>query len=112
MHQVLFYRTTSGNEPVRDFLKSFSKAEKTIIGADLRAVQLGFPMGLPVCGSLGNGLYEVRSSLPSGIEVRLIFFHSRALGALVVLHGFIKKTQKAPLAAVRLAAKRKQEFSP
>jgi phage-related protein len=81
-----------------------------VVGDDLRTVELGFPLGLPLCRNLGSGLWEVRSTLPSKREARLIFFHQSSEGALVVLHAFIKKTRKTPEADLKLAAARKREF--
>jgi phage-related protein len=107
--EVLFYRTATGNEVVLDFIRSFPADERKIIGGNLRTVQIGFPMGLPLCDHLGSGLYEVRTSLPSRLEVRLIFFQQN--DAIVIVHGIIKKTRATPQAALDLAIKRKREFS-
>jgi phage-related protein len=110
MHRVLFYKTNAGNEVVLDWLRSLDADDRKRIGEDLRVVQLGFPMGKPLCDSLGGGLWEVRSSLPSRREARLLFFHSRAKRALVVVHGFIKKTRTAPAGDIELARRRRREF--
>lgn len=110
VHQVLFYKTVSGREIVREWLRSLARADREVIGEDLRVVQFGFPMGLPLCDNLGRGLWEVRSSLPSKREARLIFFHSRKVKALVVVHGFIKKLRKTPQEDIGIALKRKGEF--
>jgi phage-related protein len=77
---------------------------------DLKTVQLGFPMGLPLCGPLGNGLWEVRSSLPNRTEARLIFFQHKPSRNLVVVHAFIKKSQKTPKPDLDLALRRKREI--
>ncbi|HEX7761539.1 MAG TPA: type II toxin-antitoxin system RelE/ParE family toxin [Caulobacteraceae bacterium] len=112
MHVVLFYETASGNPVVRDFLRAFDRPDRAILGEDLKTVQIGFPMGLPLCRPLGQGLWEVRSSLTGNREARLIFYHDSHARALVVLHGFLKKTQKTPKAEIATALKRKREFSP
>lgn len=112
MHPVIFYKTTGGNELVLEWLRSLGRDDSHVVGEDLHFVQAGFPIGLPVCRPLGKGLYEVRSSLPSKREARLIFFHSSRLAALVVVHGFIKTTQKTPTADIDLAIKRKREYDP
>lgn len=112
MHRVLFYETAAGNRVVRNWLKSFSKEDRQTLGEDLKTVQFGFPMGLPLCRSLGNGLWEVRSSLARNIEARMVFYHDSGAQALVVLHGFIKKAQRTPKAEIDLALRRKREFSP
>jgi phage-related protein len=106
--RLAFFRTTSGNEPVREWLKTLSPGERHVIGTDLRTVQLGFPLGMPLCRALGNGLHEVRSTLPTKKEARVIFFQAGT--DLIAVHGFVKKTQATPPAALQLARKRKDEF--
>lgn len=71
-------------------------------------VQFGWPVGMPLCRSLGKGLWEVRTSLPSGPIARVIFCFSD--GELVALTGFVKKTQKTPPAEIATALKRKKEY--
>ena len=112
MHTVLFYRTAAGNDVVKDWLRSFEKPDRAILGEDLKTVQFGFPMGLPLCRSLGQGLWEVRSSLTGNREARMIFYHDSDAEALVALHGFLKKSQKTPRPDIELALRRKREFSP
>jgi len=88
---LAFWRSASGHEPVREWLKALSAEDKRAIGRDIAKVQFGWPIGLPVCRPLGDGLWEVRSGLPSRREARLIFgFHE---GALIALSAFFKKTQ-------------------
>ncbi|HEV7659403.1 MAG TPA: type II toxin-antitoxin system RelE/ParE family toxin [Allosphingosinicella sp.] len=110
MHKVLFYRTASGNEVVLDFVRQLSAEEKKVVGEDLKTVQIGFPMGLPLCRPLGDGLYEIRSSLPSKREFRLIFFFDRERQCLLVAHARFKKSAKLPKSDLNLARKRKEEF--
>lgn len=112
MFPVVFYRTPSGNDPVVEWLRNLPKADRVVIEEDLLTVRKGFPMGLPVCRPLGKGLYEVRSSLPSKREARLVLFHHSRLAALVVLHGFIKKSQRTPKPDLELASRRKRDFAP
>ncbi|MGA2598299.1 MAG: type II toxin-antitoxin system RelE/ParE family toxin [Bryobacteraceae bacterium] len=91
---VRFYRTEAGTAPVLDWLRGLGKDDRHTIGLDLMRVQFGWPIGRPLVRSLKDGLGEVRSSLPSQRIARLILcFHGQML---VVLHGFIKKTQKRP----------------
>lgn len=107
---LVFYATEAGNEPVREWLKSLPDEDCDAIGQDLMRVQWRWPVGMPLCRSLGGGLWEVRTSLPSDQIARLIFcLHD---GELVALHGFIKKTQKTSKADLALAAKRKKELDP
>lgn len=111
MHTVLFYRTVTGRDVIKEWLRSFDKPDRAILGYDLKRVQIGFPMGLPLCRSLGGGLWEVRSSLGGNREVRMIFFHDTAHKALVVVHGFLKKSQKTPKAEIDIAVRRMRERS-
>ena len=103
-----FYRPPPGSEPVRDWLLSLSKADRKVIGTDIAVVEFGWPIGLPVCRPLGRGLYEVRSSLPGNRIARTLFAISD--GEMILLHGFIKKTQKTPKADLDLARSRKAKL--
>lgn len=100
---VRFYSETSGNEPVRKWLKSLNKEERSIIGTDICTVQEGWPLGMPLVRNLGMGLWEIRSSFPTGIA-RVIFTMKDS--QMVLLHGFIKKSQKTPIDELELAKKR------
>jgi phage-related protein len=105
--ELHFYQTEGGNEPVREWLKEQSEADRRAIGLDLQRVQYRWPVGMPLCRAMKNGLWEVRTSLPSGTISRvMICFHE---GRLYALHGFIKKTQATPDADLKLAQKRKKE---
>ena len=104
---LVFFRTAAGNEPVRDWLKAMSPEDRLAIGADLQRVQYRWPVGMPLCRSLQNGLWEVRTNLPNGAISRvLICFHQ---GMVYALNGFIKKTQKTPDEEIEIARKRKRE---
>ncbi len=108
MLQIVFFKTENGKEPVREWLKdSLSISERKIIGNDLKTVQYGWPLGMPLVGSLGDSLWEVRSHLEGRIA-RLIFFMWD--NHMVLLHAFIKKTQKIPKDDLDLAKKRKNLF--
>ena len=101
-----FYRTAAGNEPVREWLKELPDGERKQVGCDVKAVQYGWPLGLPLVDSLGEGLWEVRSRLPSRIARTLFFVHD---GSIILLHGFIKKTRTTPDHELDLAKRRKLE---
>jgi phage-related protein len=105
---VVFYRTAAGGEPVRDWLRSLPAEDRRTIGADLATLQVGWPIGMPLCRSLGAGLWELRSTLSSNRIARLVFFVSD--GRIGVLHGFIKKTRKTPPAEIAVAQKRMKEM--
>lgn len=68
-----FYRANSGREPVREWLKSLPKEDMKIIGNDIKTVEFGWPVGMPVCRSLGKGLWEVRSNITNKKIARVIF---------------------------------------
>jgi len=104
-----FYKTTVGNEPVRDWLKGLPTPERKLIGQDMQRVEYRFPVGMPLCKPLGKGLYEVRTNLPSGRTARVFFFEH--LGSLIALHAIIKKSQKTPDADLKLARDRMKEDS-
>jgi phage-related protein len=105
---VVFYQTPAGGTIVLDWLKDLPAAERGIIGQDLMRLQFRWPVGMPLCRPLGDGLWELRCGLPGNRIARLMV---RAVEALiVVLHGFIKKTQKTPDADLKLARGRKREF--
>ena len=105
---VAFYRTVAGAEPVRDWLRGLPAEDRRTIGADLATVQVGWPIGMPLCRSLGTGLWEVRSNLSSNRIARLVFFVME--GRIGVVHGFIKKTRKTPPTDIALAQKRMKEM--
>lgn len=106
--KAVFYESGSGNEPVREWLLSLDREDRRIIGEDIATVEFGYPIGMPVCRSLGNGLYEVRSDISDGKIARVIFIVKS--GYMVLLHGFIKKTQKTPKQDIDLASKRAREL--
>lgn len=103
--RVVFYKTEAGKEPVREWLKSLPREEKKIIGQDIKTVQFGWPLGMPLVRKLEKDLWEVRSRLPNRIA-RVIFTVSDEI--MVLLHGFIKKSQKTPARDLNLARKRLQ----
>jgi len=100
---VAFFRTASGNEPVREWLKSLPREERRIIGEDIKTVQFGWPLGMPLVRKLDKGLWEVRSRLPARIA-RVIFTSGES--RMILLHGFIKKSQKTPQEDLALAKTR------
>ena len=103
---VVFYQTASQKEPVREWLKSLSKSDTKIIGEDIKTVQYGWPLGMPLVEKLDADLWEIRSKLDNRISRVLITVH---LNSIVLLHGFIKKTQKIPQKDLQLAKKRLSE---
>lgn len=107
---VVFYRTRAGGEVVRDWLRGLSENDRNVIGQDLMRIQYRWPVGMPLCRAMGDGLWEVRSALPSSRIARMLF--SVQGDRILVLHGFIKKTQKTQDGDLALARRRKREFDP
>jgi phage-related protein len=101
--KVRFYKTASGREPVREWLKSLPKKVKKTIGDDIKTVQQGWPLGMPLVKHMGGHLLEIRSTLPDGIA-RVLFVVNDL--AMILLHGFIKKTEKTPAKELDTARKR------
>jgi phage-related protein len=104
-----FYRTATSAEPVRKWLKALSREDKRIVGTDIATVEFGWPVGMPTCRPLASrrGLLEVRSSLTQNRIARVLFCIHQ--GQMVLLHGFIKKTQQTPENDLDLAVKRQKE---
>lgn len=105
---AVFYQTEAGNEPVREWLKSLAREDRYLIGTDIKTVEFGWPLGMPTCRPMGNGLFEVRTNLPQGRTARVLFciYHNQ----MVLLHGFIKKTQKTLKKDLELASDRKRKL--
>lgn len=106
---LVFWRSETGREPVRDWLNDLPREDKRSIGLDIARVQFGWPIGLPVCRPMGKGVWEVRSSLPSRREARVLFGFCD--GTLVALTAFIKKTRTTPDAELAVAYQRLQEVT-
>lgn len=101
--QVVFYKKLSGNEPVREWLYKLSINEKKIIGEDIKTVQFGWPMGMPLIRKIDTDLWELRSHLDN--KIARVFF-TVIKDTMILLHGFIKKTPKTPKEDITLAKKR------
>jgi len=103
---AVFFSTERGNEPVRDWLRQdLSRPERKLVGENIKTAEFGWPIGMPICRTLGDGLHEIRTNLPGRIA-RVIFYVDQDL-RLILLHGFIKKTQQTPHADLQLARARK-----
>ncbi|NOS73497.1 MAG: type II toxin-antitoxin system RelE/ParE family toxin [Methyloglobulus sp.] len=105
---VVFYENASGHQPVREWLKELDPDDRRVIGEDIATVEYGWPIGMPTCRPLGQGIGEVRSTLPSHKIARVLF--GIVEGHMVLLHGFIKKSQKTPDGDLQLARKRLKEI--
>ena len=85
------------------WLSSLDREAKEIIGADIKTVQFGWPLGMPLVRKLENDLWEIRSTLPDS-TTRIVFtFYG---GTILLLHGFMKKSRKTSASDLHLARSR------
>jgi hypothetical protein len=96
-----FYVSATGRNPVREWILE--------IACRRPPDEFGWPIGRPHCAPLGLSLWEVRSNLDSNRVARVIFCMGD--GHMILLHGFIKKTQKTAQQDIKLALKRKREVT-
>ena len=101
--QVVFFRTEAGNEPVREWLKELPRDHKRQIGVDIKTAQLGWPVGMPLIRKIEKDLWEVRTTLADGIA--RVFFTVDG-DQMILLHGFVKKSQKTPQPEMKTALTR------
>lgn len=105
---VVFYKEEgSGNDPVRKWLLSLTKEDRRRIGQDIKTIEIGWPLGMPLVRNLGEGLWEIRSHILHGIA-RIIFIVWNE--EIVLLNGFVKKSQRAPKEELDLARKRAKKY--
>lgn len=102
---VRFYATQTGAEPVREWLKQLTAIERKTVGEDIKTVQFGWPLGMPLVRNMGGGKWEVRIRLENRIA-RILFVLEGS--TMVLLHGFIKKTSATPKTDLDLAKDRFQ----
>ena len=105
---LIFYRTRAGREPAREWLQRLDEAERQDIGKDLLRAQWRWPVGMPLCRPMGDGLWEIRTDLPTKRTPRVLLCLYRQ--HLVVQHGFIKKTRATPDSDLATARTRQKEL--
>ncbi len=116
MLPVVFYQTASGNEPVKEWLEKLPDKEREVILEDIQTVRRGWPVGMPLAKKVRDGLWEIRSNLDN--RIARILFHiltierdkGKRIKQGVLLHGFIKKSQKTPDKDIKLAMRRIKEI--
>lgn len=96
-------RTSAGNEPVCDWLKALEREDRRAIGEDIKTAQFGWPIGIPLIRKLEKNLWEVRTTLRNGIAHVMFTVQDTRM---ILLHGFIKKSQKTPKNELNTARKR------
>jgi phage-related protein len=104
---IRFYATELGAEPVREWLKLLPAIDRKVIGEDMKTVQFGWPLGMPLVRSMGGGIWEVRIRLENRIA-RVLFVLDGS--TMVLLHGFIKKTQATSQQDLDLAKDRLKQL--
>lgn len=105
---VRFFRSAAGTEPVREWLRDLPVEHRRAIGTDIKTVQYGWPLGMPLVRKLEPGLWELRSHIADGIARVLFTVHG---ADLVLLHGFIKKSGRIPVDELDTARQRLALFS-
>ena len=104
---VAFFKTTLGAEPVREWLQALDAIDRKIMGEDIKTVQYGWPLGMPLVRKMAAHLWEVRVNLPNRIA-RVLFTLDGV--HMVLLHGFIKKSPQTPTEDLKLAQTRLKQF--
>lgn len=102
--EAYFYRSDTGKEPVREWLLTLDREDRRTVGTDIQKVEFGWPIGMPYSRNLEKGLYEVRSHISNGRIARVLFCIQK--NRMILLHGFIKKTQTTPDKEKDIARKR------
>lgn len=107
--QAAFFVSETGKRPVRDWLMELTPEDRKAIGEDIATLEFCWPIGKPKCSPIVGikGLYEVRSNITSGRITRVFFV--LVGNQMILLHGFIKKTQKTPDKELKLATARMKE---
>ena len=111
MLDVIFFRTASGNEPVREWLNSIGGDDEKTLSTDIQVAAEHWPQVLRtslVKKMQGEeNLWEVRQRISKGKRTARVLFTVDG-SRMILLHGFIKKSQRTPLKDLRLARKRKE----
>lgn len=100
---VVFFRLDSGREPVREWLRDMSRDNRKTLGEDIKTLQFGWPVGMPLARKMDVDLWELRSTISSGIARTFFTVHQKKI---VLLHGFVKKSQKTPSNELATAKRR------
>ena len=100
---VVFFQFDSGKEPVRVWLRGLNREDRRLIGQDIKTLQFGWPVGMPVARKVAANLWELRSRLKAGIARTFFTVYAKKI---VLLHGFVKKTQKTPINEMAIAKRR------
>jgi len=105
--EVYFFKTETNNEPVRQWLKLLTAKDKKLIGEDIKTIQFGWPLGMPLVKHIDGGIWEVRSKLSGGIARVLFVLEGNSI---VLVHAFMKKQQKTPKPDIDIAKHRAKQL--
>jgi phage-related protein len=100
---VHFFRSERGDEPVRDWLGRLGNEDRKTIGDDIKTVEIGWPIGMPLVRKMEADLWEVRIRLRW--RIARVFF-TVIDDRMVLLHAFFKQSLATPLADLKLARAR------
>ncbi|TFF27793.1 type II toxin-antitoxin system RelE/ParE family toxin [Jiella endophytica] len=106
-----FYASASGRRPVREWLMDLPPADRKTIGEDIATLEFSWPIGRPKCAAIAGqkNMFEVRSNISSGRIARVLFV---IIGhEMILLHAFVKKTQRLPEKDLRLAITRMRDVN-
>ena len=106
--KVRFFKTAAGNEPAREWLQSLAASDRKKIGEEIKTVQLGWPIGMPLVRKMAKDIWEIRVHLPDRIARILVTVMD---DTMVLLHGFIKKSQATPKTDLHVAEGRLKELN-
>jgi phage-related protein len=106
--RVVFFRSESNTEPVRDWLKELDTDARKTIGEEIKLIQFRWPLGMPYVRKLQVDLWEVRVRLGGNRTARVLF--TIEASEMILLHGFIKKSQKTPPQELEVARARKKQW--
>lgn len=104
---AFFYKTEMGAEPVKEWLLALTKTDRKQIGSDVSYVQFKWPIGKPQVDHLRGAIWEIRTTLKTRIA-RILFAVEG--NNMLLLHGFIKKTQATDKNDIDLAEVRYKDW--
>lgn len=109
MFEIVMYRKPNGEIPVQQHIDSLDMKMqvKVLINIELLKIK-GNKLREPYTKSLDDGIFELRTRVGSDTE-RILFFFVKD-EAIVLTHGFIKKTRKTPSIEIRKAKEYRADY--
>lgn len=112
-NKIDFYMKENGEIPVRLFLLSLSPKMRAKSVRDIELLgkfgdDLREPYVKTIKGKEYKGLYELRIKFAS--DIARIFYFSYRNGRYILLHGYVKKTIKAPKRELEIAKNRMKDY--